>query len=448
MVRVLRRSWIVEDLGSSLSALDRNLDWQPRVGPEIDAAIGCRRAVFGFAHPRSAELELLEPIAAGEVKESLDAWGPGSWTIRIGVNDIEAKADGSPAAGYDIRDAHAAGRRQTRAARRHRSARRSRSLRIRGGLNEAMYQLMTTVSVLVDDIHSGVETLCRTIGIPEPRPQSYRSGPGIDAVFCRVHVKYAVAPTFLELVAPGGGEASADYPLFPVTQIAARQGKRAIKWHATELSMTEETFVDLARHLERLGVPHGFMPPDRRERFFLGGDPATTYDWNADAGLVIEAGRSGHLGLPEEAFHAPADIPPDSQPDTMLRIVAREYLVENLDETLRILERNLRWTPVSVTDEDGCRRAVMAFSVPRSARLELVQPTRSGRVADAYAELGPGAWTVRVSVVDVDAKAKDLAARGTPFTFDDGVLRADPAVTLNVPFEFVAGASTTREAAT
>jgi hypothetical protein len=304
-----------------------------------------------------------------------------------------------------------------------------------------MYQLMTTVSVLVDDIESGVDTLCRTIGIPVPRPQSYRSGPGIDAVFCRVHVKYAVAPTFLELVAPRGpGDANAEYPFFPVAQIAARQGKRAIKWHATELAMTEETFVDFTRHLEQLGVAHGFVPADRRERFFLGGDPATTYDWNADAGLVIEAGRSGHLGLPADAFQAPADIPPDSQPDTMLRIVAREYLVESLDETLRILQRNLRWTPSSVRDEDGCRRAVMPFSVPRSARLELVQATGSGRVADAYEQLGPGAWTIRVSVVDVAAKARDLARRGTPFTLDGGVLRADPEFTLNVPFEFVARA--------
>src|SRR5262245_2668983 len=93
MVRVLRRSWIVEDLRSTLSALEQNLGWQPRLGPEIDAAIGCRRAVFGFVHPRSAELELLEPTAAGEVKDSLDAWGPGSWTIRIGVNDLDAKAE-------------------------------------------------------------------------------------------------------------------------------------------------------------------------------------------------------------------------------------------------------------------------------------------------------------------------------------------------------------------
>src|SRR5262245_66360236 len=124
-----------------------------------------------------------------------------------------------------------------------------------------MYQLMTTVSVLVDDLGPAVDTLCRTIGIPQPRPQSYRSGPGIDAVFCRVHVKYAVAPTFLELVAPGSpGDANAEFPLFPVIQIAARQGNRAIRWHATELSMADETFDDLAAHLERHRVPHGFIP--------------------------------------------------------------------------------------------------------------------------------------------------------------------------------------------
>ncbi len=92
MIRVVRRSWIVEDLQDSLVLIDRNLGWRPGVGPETDQATGCRRAVFDFVHPRSAELELLEPVAAGEVRESLDAWGAGSWTIRIGVNDLAAKA--------------------------------------------------------------------------------------------------------------------------------------------------------------------------------------------------------------------------------------------------------------------------------------------------------------------------------------------------------------------
>jgi hypothetical protein len=39
--------------------------------------------------------------------------------------------------------------------------------------------------------------------------------------------------------------------------------------------------------------------------------------------------------------------------------------------------------------------------------------------------------------VDVDAKASDLAARDTPFSLHDGVLRSSPEVTLGVPFEFV-----------
>ena len=79
----------------------------------------------------------------------------------------------------------------------------------------------------------------------------------------------------------------------------------------------------------------------------------------------------------------------------------------------------------------------MPFRVPRSAKLELVEPLGAGRVAVAYEQLGPGAWTIRVSVVDIDAKASDLAARDTPYSIDEGVLRVSPDSTLGVPFEFV-----------
>jgi hypothetical protein len=257
----------------------------------------------------------------------------------------------------------------------------------------------------------------------------------VDAVFLRVHPKYAVAPTFLELIAPGAGD---EPDSVPIAAIAERHGRRPIKWHATELAMPEAALHDLADHLRRLGVPVGFVPPDRRERFFLGGNPRSEdYDQSADRGLLVEAGRSGHLGLPDEAFTAAADIPPDASPETMVRIVAREYLVSDLRATLAVFARNLRWTPSAVTDEEGCRRAILPFSAPRSARLELVQPTGAGPVGSAYDELGPGAWAIRVSVVDVDAKAGDLKRRGTPFTRIGGSLRADPAYTLGVPFEFV-----------
>jgi hypothetical protein len=105
MVRVVQRSWIVEDLEQSLAALERNFDWRPCLGPEFDTVTGCRRAVLSFVHPRSAVVELLQPVASGEVADSLEAWGPGSWAIRIGVNDLEAKADDlrRRATGFDYR---------------------------------------------------------------------------------------------------------------------------------------------------------------------------------------------------------------------------------------------------------------------------------------------------------------------------------------------------------
>jgi hypothetical protein len=302
-----------------------------------------------------------------------------------------------------------------------------------------MYQLMVTVSVVVHQIAPAVETLCRTIGIPEPRPQHYRGGSqGIEAVFCRVHPKYAVAPTFLELVAVAPiDDTSPEAAIFPVQETADLQGERAIKVHATEIGMTAETMLDLSAHLRSLGVPHRFVPPGERQRFFFGGDPATSYDWSADAGLFIETIQTSNLGLADEAFSAPADIPADARPDSMVRILAREYLVEDLDESLRILARNLRWTPTSIRSEDGARRAILPFSTPRSAVLELVEPTGAGRAKESMERLGPGAWTIRVQVVDVAAKADDLAARGTPFVLEHGTLRPAPEATLEVPFEFV-----------
>ena len=50
----------------------------------------------------------------------------------------------------------------------------------------------------------------------------------------------------------------------------------------------------------------------------------------------------------------------------------------------------------------------MPFRAPRSASLVLVEPGGPGRVADEYEEVGAGAWTIRISVVDIGTKAGDL----------------------------------------
>jgi hypothetical protein len=93
LIRVLRRSWIVEDLRTSLRVLEQNLGLLPAGEPHLDKDLGALRALLRFEHPNSAELEILEPVSAGELMESLDTWGPGSWAIRILTNDVGAKAD-------------------------------------------------------------------------------------------------------------------------------------------------------------------------------------------------------------------------------------------------------------------------------------------------------------------------------------------------------------------
>jgi hypothetical protein len=309
---------------------------------------------------------------------------------------------------------------------------------------------MNTVSLLVDDIPSAFETLQRALGVIDQRPQAYRRGPGISALFCRLHPNYSVCPTFLELVAEappdqesdGLGLAGQPHPsavdVFPLRAVSERQGTRRIKTHATELAMADKDFAELEANLKSLGIQPGYHPPDRRDRFYAAGNPsAQSFDPSVDGGLFIEAIKLEHLGLPATALSEPADVPSDLGPHSMVRVLAREFLVADLDSTLEAFRRNLKWEANSVTREDGYRRAVLPFAAPRSAQVELLEPTGPGEVANVYDQLGPGPWTVRIGVANVAAKAADLEARGTPFRLTDSKLRPDPAATLEIPFEFV-----------
>jgi hypothetical protein len=296
------------------------------------------------------------------------------------------------------------------------------------------YQLLTSISMVVEDIPSAASTLVDAIGIGVPKPHWYVEGSGIKAQFCRVHPSYVVAPTLLELVAPGEVPPDASHS-FPVAEIAAKQGNRPVKIHATGIGLPAVALHDLGRHLKQIGVPHWYLGTGDTARLVISDDVA---------GLFIEAIPSAELRLGDDGFHGLADIPADATPETMVRVAARQYLVADVEETLQVLDRTMQWKPAHVADEPGYRRAIMAFSAPRSAQLELVEPTGPGRVQDAYDDLGPGAWTIRIAVVDVVAKAEDLARRGTPFTAENDILRVDSAATQGLPFEFVASGRTGR----
>lgn len=88
-VRIARRTMIVPDLEDSLRTLDTHLGWEP-AGPVERRADGTY-ATFGFAHPGSAVLEVVQPTDADSlVGRYAGEWGPGPYGMTIEVGDLEA----------------------------------------------------------------------------------------------------------------------------------------------------------------------------------------------------------------------------------------------------------------------------------------------------------------------------------------------------------------------
>lgn len=93
LLRVTARGYIVRDLAFTLECLRDNLEWQPQTVEEI-ASQGYRRARMGFTLPHSATLDVIEATQwDGAAGLYLNNWGPGPYYIRLGVFDLEAKAE-------------------------------------------------------------------------------------------------------------------------------------------------------------------------------------------------------------------------------------------------------------------------------------------------------------------------------------------------------------------
>ena len=120
----------------------------------------------------------------------------------------------------------------------------------------------------------------------------------------------------------------------------------------------------------------------------------------------------------------------------------REY------ETLRTVSSNLDWEPTGPVEslgKEGYRRARMGFTVPHSATLDVIEATRWNGDAGVYLNSwGPGPYYIRIAVTGLQAKADDLKARGTRFTWIDeceavggkSLIRVDPADVRGQLFEF------------
>jgi hypothetical protein len=93
MLRVVERSFLVEDLDLTVGTLDQSLGWRPASAIEEDPRSGCRRATFNCQLGHGASLLLLEPFSFGTFEGSFfQRWGPGPYSITIAVYDLDAKA--------------------------------------------------------------------------------------------------------------------------------------------------------------------------------------------------------------------------------------------------------------------------------------------------------------------------------------------------------------------
>ncbi len=318
-----------------------------------------------------------------------------------------------------------------------------------------MFELLMSADMMLPDPDGMTALLVSKLGIHQhPNWRQAFEGHPYIAHFLRVHKSLAVAPTRIEpqvhLDRPNPGD-----PMFHdfLESLRDFQGRhRPMVTHSIVLTCHGAKFDLLVEKLMRRRLRFRMaqrtvdMPFDR---LWLGVTPEDPhYEPSVDGGLCIEVMPIEPLQLPTEAFATPAPQARDPKPGDMIRVSSRGYIVRNLDETLRRVSANLDWepeAPVEALTREGYRRATMGFTLPNSASLDVIEATRWNGEAGVYLNSwGPGPYYIRIAVNGLAAKAEDLKARGTRFTWIeeseavDGkpLIRIDPTELRGQLFEF------------
>lgn len=318
-----------------------------------------------------------------------------------------------------------------------------------------MFDLLLSADMMISDPDGMTELLVDKLGIykHERWRQAFEHHPYI-AHFLRVHKSLAVAPTRVEpqvhLDKPNPGD-----PLFHdfLQSLERYQGKhRPLLTHSIVLAMQGPKFDRFVEKLmrRRLAFRMAQRTPDMPfDRLWLGCTPERPYyEPSVDGGLCIEVMPTEPLQMPPETFASPAPQPRDLAPGGMVRVTARGFLVRDLDHTLRTISTNLDWEPegqVELLRGEGYRRARMGFALPNSAALDVIEASRWDGDAGLFVNnWGPGPYYIRIGVNDLKAKAEDLRARGTGFTWIEEseavggrpLIKIDPAQLRGQLFEF------------
>ncbi len=318
-----------------------------------------------------------------------------------------------------------------------------------------MFDLLMSADMMLPDPDGMAQLLVTKLGLHgHPNWRQAFDGHPYIAHFLRVHKSLAVAPTRIEpqchLDQPNPGD-----PMFHdfLESLKAYQGAhRPMLTHSIVLAARGDRFDLLVEKLmrRRLRFRMAQRTPDMPfDRLWLGATPEDPrYHPSVDGGLCIEVMPLEPLQMPADTFSVPPPEPRDPKPGDMVRVTSRGYIVRNLDETLRTVSANLDWepgSPVESLDKEGYRRARMEFTLPHSASLDVIEATRWNGDAGVYLNSwGPGPYYIRIAVNGLQAKAEDLKARGTRFTWIDEceavggkpLIRVNPADVRGQLFEF------------
>jgi hypothetical protein len=273
--------------------------------------------------------------------------------------------------------------------------------------------LLFSADLAVEDTIATANLLVERLGLPPWKP-TWTDSSVDDLLYLRAsHPFSPLSPTLIELIRPD--------PKLPACQMLAPQ--RPVRTHANVL--VTKTFDELSARLAARGIRRYDMPVpgDNLSRLFPGienfdvGTPGNAYDPASDGHLYLEI-ISWEGTIVAERTPIPLEVPAGG----ITRVVARSHLVPDLDESLARLVEILDWSEAEQppSQRDGVRYAVLHPAMETSAALELVEaPNPSNRCGAFFARWGPGPYAMRLGVRGLDAKARDLGDRGTPFTVDE-----------------------------
>ena len=193
---------------------------------------------------------------------------------------------------------------------------------------------MFSVDLMVDDTVKTAELLAQRLGLPALRPTWTDSSVEHLAYLRAYHPFSHAAPTLIEIIQPSPG-------------LPASKGQvegRPVKTHATVF--VTKTFPEVIANLDAKGLRYFKMPDpgDGLARCFTGiegfqaGTLANEYDPDVDGHLFME------IISWEGTTLAKRDTLVQELPGgAITRVVARSYLVRDIDQTLHQLHQALQW---------------------------------------------------------------------------------------------------------